>query len=166
MGERKGVAPLLAALATMQAANTHLVIVGYDRHSAVFERQARRLGVADRVLFAGAQSDVRPFYGMADAFVLPTRYDPMPNAALEAMACGLPIVTSTTCGIASRVKTGENGYLCDALDVRQLAAHLDRLVLPGVAEAMREAARASVADLDLETMSAKLIALYRSLLDR
>lgn len=162
--ERKGVAQLLAALAGMQSPRAQLVIVGKDRHSAAFERQAKRLGVERRVLFVGAQQDVRPFYAMADAFVLPTRYDPMPNAALEAMACGLPIVTSTTCGIAARVAGGQNGFVCDALDVAQLARHLDQLAVPGAAVAMRPAARAAVLDLDLEALATKLIALYHRLL--
>jgi UDP-glucose:(heptosyl)LPS alpha-1,3-glucosyltransferase len=101
---------------------------------------------------------------MADAFVLPTRYDPMPNAALEAMACGLPIITSLTCGMAARVSSGENGFVCDALDVVQLTKHLDQLAVPGAAAAMRGAARDAVLDLDLESMASKLISLYRSLL--
>ena len=101
---------------------------------------------------------------MADAFVLPTRYDPMPNAALEAMASGLPIVTSTTCGIAARVTSGENGFVYDALDVAQLARHMDQLAAPGIANAMRGAARAAVLDLDLDAMATKLIGLYHSLL--
>ena len=161
---RKGVAQLLAALAIMRSRQARLVIVGDDRNRAGFTRQAEKLGLEKRVLFVGAQQDVRPFYAMADAFVLPTRYDPMPNAALEAMACGLPIVTSTTCGIAARVTPGENGYICDALDVAKLAEHLDQLARPGAAAAMREAARAAVLDLDLEAMAAKLIGLYHSLL--
>ncbi|MFZ4536218.1 glycosyltransferase family 4 protein [Propionivibrio sp.] len=162
--ERKGVPQLLAALAMMKSRQAQLVIVGSDRRQAVFERQARRLGLENRVHFVGPQQDVRPYYGMADSFVLPTRYDPMPNAALEAMACGLPIITSTTCGIATRVTAGENGFVCDALDTVQLALHMDRLATPGTAHAMREAARAAVLDLDLETMAGKLIGLYHSLL--
>jgi UDP-glucose:(heptosyl)LPS alpha-1,3-glucosyltransferase len=161
---RKGVAQLLAALAAMQSRHAKLVIVGSDRNSASFERQARKLGLDGRVFFVGAQQDVRPFYAMADAFVLPTRYDPMPNAALEAMACGLPIVTSTSCGIAARVRHGENGFVCDALDVAQISRYLDRLAVPGAANAMRDAARAAVLDLDLETLAGKLIGLYRKLL--
>jgi len=162
--ERKGVPQLLAAFAKMRSQQAQLVIVGQDRHRAVFERRARTLGLEKRVLFVGPQKDVRPYYGMADAFVLPTRYDPMPNAALEAMACGLPIITSSTCGIASRVMEGKNGFVCDALDVEQIAMHLDRLAIPGIAATMRESAREAVIDLDLETMAAKLIGLYRSVL--
>jgi len=162
--ERKGVPQLLAAIAKMKSRQAQFVIVGQDRHQTVFERRARTLNLENRVLFVGPQKDVRPYYGMADAFVLPTRYDPMPNAALEAMACGLPIITSTTCGIASRVTMGKNGFVCDALDVEQLARYLDQLASPGTTGAMRESAREAVNDLDLETMATKLINLYRSLL--
>ena len=62
---------------------------------------AQSLGVADAVQFAGAQGDVLPWYQAADAFVLPTLYDPQSNAVLEAMACGLPVITSTGCGSAA-----------------------------------------------------------------
>jgi UDP-glucose:(heptosyl)LPS alpha-1,3-glucosyltransferase len=157
---RKGVPQLIAALARCSNRYSRLVIVGEDKHAAAYQRQAGQLGIAQRVLFAGPQKDVRPFYGMADAFVLPTRYDPMPNAALEALACGLPTITSTTCGIAARVHNGENGFVCDALDVDALARYFDTLAAPGKAHAMREAARASVADLDLERMAGQLLGLY------
>jgi UDP-glucose:(heptosyl)LPS alpha-1,3-glucosyltransferase len=162
--ERKGIAQLLPALAAMQNRQAQLVVVGADRHLAGYQRQAKKLGLAARVHFVGPQQDVRPYYGMADAFVLPTRYDPMPNAALEAMACGLPIITSTTCGMAARVEAGKNGFVCDALDVEKLTLHLDQLATPGTAQGMRASARAAVLDLDLESMAGKLIGLYRRLL--
>jgi len=162
--ERKGVPQLLAAFAKTKSGHSRLMVVGHDRHSARFERQANHLGLKDRVSFVGPKKDVLPFYGMADAFVLPTRYDPMPNAALEAMACGLPIITSTTCGMAARVKEGVNGFVCDALDVSKLSQNIDVLSLPGVAERMREAARDAVLDLSLEAMSSRLLTLYRGLL--
>jgi len=160
---RKGVPQLISALARSSNMQSRLVIVGQDRHAASYQRQAAGIGLEKRILFAGPQKDVRPFYATADAFVLPTRYDPMPNAALEALACGLPTITSTTCGIAARITNGENGFVCDALDVDQLARHLDALAVPGKAEAMRDAAHASVANLNLETMAGKLLGLYRSL---
>ena len=160
---RKGVPQLISALARRSNMQSRLVIVGQDRHAASYQRQAAGIGLEKRILFAGPQKDVRPFYAMADAFVLPTRYDPMPNAALEALACGLPTITSTTCGIAARITNGENGFVCDALDVDQLARHLDALAVPGKAEAMRDAARASVANLHLEAMAGKLLGLYLSL---
>ena len=166
--ERKGVPQLLKAFAQIEDQAARLVIVGRDKKMALYERQAKKLGIESRVIFTGAQHDVRPFYGMADAFVLPTQYDPMPNAALEAMAAGLPLITTHTCGMASRVTLGVNGFVGDAKNVTQLSAHLHQmlaqLAVPADAQKMRVAARAAVADLSLENMAEKLIALYRRLL--
>ncbi len=122
-----------------------------------------KLGVAGRVRFVGGVSDVRPFLAAADAFVLPTLYDPFPNAALEAMAAGLPVVTSTKCGAAEVVREGESGFVRDALDVEGLAGCLDRLD-PGTARRMGEAAREAVAPLTPEAMGREYLALYERLL--
>jgi UDP-glucose:(heptosyl)LPS alpha-1,3-glucosyltransferase len=121
---------------------------------------ARTLGVGERVLFLGAQADVKPFYGAADLFALPTLYDPFPNAALEALACALPIVTTTTCGAAELV-TPANGAVIAAGDATALARALDSLCAS--APTMREAARASVAHLDLALMAARLSEVYNSI---
>src|SRR6185369_6067516 len=97
-----------------------------------YARMAATLGVADRVVFAGPQVDAKPFFGAADAFVLPTRYDPLPNAALEAMACGLPVVTSTKSGAAELVARHDAGFVCDARDVAALGGHLRALTDPAL----------------------------------
>lgn len=161
--ERKGVPRLLQAFAAMAGREAHLLVVGADRSLKAMSRFAASLGIAERVVFTGPQQDVRPYYGAADAFVLPTLYDPMPNAALEALACGLPTVTTPSCGIAARIRSGENGYVGDALDIPLLTRHLDLLAEPGRAAAMREAARASVADLSLAALAERLLGLYRGL---
>lgn len=162
--ERKGVGPLLEALAAAPARDAHLLVVGSDKHLQRYVRQAARLGLGQRVRFAGGVKDVRPFYAAADAFVLPTLYEPLSNAVLEALACGLPSIVSTQCGAAELIAPGRNGFVCDALDVPALAGHLAALAGPGVAAGMRPAARAAVAHLGLAAMSARLLALYRSLL--
>ncbi len=162
--ERKGVATLLDALARMRSRNAHLLLVGRERKRRGFEARATRLGLGQRVRFLGAQTDVRPLYGAADAVVLPTLYDPFPNVALEALACGLPLLTSTTCGAAELMRSDENGYTCDALDITAMAGLLDRLAQPGQAAAMQKAARASVAALSLHAMAQRLTDLYRALL--
>ena len=107
--------------------------------------------------------DVRPWYGAADGFVLPTLYDPCPNAALEALACGLPILTSTTCGAQAWVKAGDNGWVVDALDRDALATRLDDLCALAGNLAARQAARAAAEPLTLPAMADRLLALYRSL---
>ncbi len=160
--ERKGMATLLQALA-LQSGESFLLVVGRDRKLARFRAQARRLGLARRVLFIGPQQDVKPYYGAAEALVLPTLYDPFPNVALEAMASGLPVLTSLKSGAAELIENGGNGFVCDALDVPALAAQL-RAVTPESAPAMGARARATVEPMSLDRMSGELLDLYNSLL--
>jgi UDP-glucose:(heptosyl)LPS alpha-1,3-glucosyltransferase len=156
--ERKGVPPLLKALAAMKRQDAVLLIVGRDRRLERCRALAASLGIGGRVRFLGGQPDVRPYYGAADCFALPTLYDPMPNAALEAMACGLPVVTSTGCGAAELIEEGVGGFVCDPLDVVALADRLDRSGgLDGAA------ARAAVAELSPAAMADRLTALYAGL---
>ena len=167
--ERKGVQQLLTAFAragtnaAAAAAEATLVIVGADKHAARYARLASQLGIGARVRLVGAVADVTPYYAAADAFVLPTLYDPMPNAALEALACGLPVLTTSTCGAAELIREGVNGYVRDALDVEGLAQAMTLLAEPAQSAAMRAAARASVAHLSLDAMAQQLLALYRTL---
>ncbi|MBK6972184.1 MAG: glycosyltransferase family 4 protein [Sterolibacteriaceae bacterium] len=162
--ERKGVRALIDAAAMMRESGAQLWIIGKDKHRARYEAHARGAGVAGRVRFLGPQQDVRPYYGAADAFALPTLYDPFPNAALEALASGLPLVTSASCGASELVEPGRNGFVCDALDIPALARSLDALCAPGAARAMAAAARATAMPLSREAMADRLVALYRSLM--
>ncbi|MEJ2347274.1 MAG: glycosyltransferase family 4 protein [Gammaproteobacteria bacterium] len=160
---RKGVGQALSALAR-QPDGVHLMVVGYDRKTRWFERQARVLGIDQWVRFVGPQRDVGPFYGAADALVLPTLYDPFPNAALEAMAAGLPVITSTKSGAAELIEEGRNGFVRDALDVDGLAQAMGQLSDGERAASMGEAARITVEPLTMERMSDCLLALYEELL--
>ncbi len=160
--ERKGMAALLRAMAA-QPADAYLLVVGRDRNRARFQARAGSLGLAQRAIFVGAQDDVKPYYGAADALVLPTLYDPFPNVALEAMASGLAVLTSLKSGAAELIENGRNGYVCDALDVPALTAHM-RSVTPASAGDLGARARATVENMDLARMSGALINLYNSLL--
>ena len=163
--ERKGLAVALDALASLPP-HAQLLVVGKDRHIERYRAQARRLGIESRVHFAGAQREVGPYYGAADAFVLPTLYDPCPNAALEAMACALPIVTSTSSGAAELALAHEAGLVCDAGDARALAGHMRALLDPALRGRLGERARIAVLPLTGSAMTARLLALYGDLLDR
>ena len=158
--ERKGLPSLLRTLAAMSNRDAHLVVVGRDKGQAAMERLACELGIAGRTRFLGGQSDVRPYYAASDAFALPTLYDPFPNAALEALACGLPVLTSPDSGAAELI-TPACGVVVDALDVKTQAAALDQLT--NTHDAMRQAARAAAATCSLADMTARLVALYSSL---
>jgi UDP-glucose:(heptosyl)LPS alpha-1,3-glucosyltransferase len=161
---RKGVPQLLRAMTGVRGA--HLVVVGEDRKRVLLQSAAGEMKLAERVHFAGAQKDVQPWYGMADCFVLPALYDPFPNAALEAMACGLPLITSLQCGAAEFVESGVEGYVCrDALDVVELARCLNLAIAPGQALRMGAAARRRVEPYGLEAMALKLTELYARLIE-
>jgi UDP-glucose:(heptosyl)LPS alpha-1,3-glucosyltransferase len=160
---RKGVARALRALARVPG-EPYLFVVGKDKATGGYKGLAHELGVAKRVALLGAQEDPRPFFGAADAFVLPTLYDPCPNAALEAMACGLPVVTSTKCGAAELVLEHDAGFVCPASDVDALAAHMTTLTDAAARTALGARAREAVLPLTPAAMTLQLVLLYRDLL--
>jgi UDP-glucose:(heptosyl)LPS alpha-1,3-glucosyltransferase len=96
--------------------------------------------------------------------VLPTLYDPCPNAALEAMACALPIVTTTRCGAAELALEAGAGFAVAPGDAEALAAHMGTLQDEAVRARMGERARAAVLPLTAAAMTARLMALYEALL--
>jgi len=162
--ERKGVPALLEAFARPGVNGVaHLVIIGADRHAAAMQARAQALGIAARTHFPGPQRDVAVWYAAADCFVLPTLYDPFPNAVLEAMACGLPVITSRQCGAAELITAGREGWSCDAWDIESLGGHLAQLDVDQ-ARQMGEAARMLAERFPLEQVAVQLVALYRNLL--
>jgi UDP-glucose:(heptosyl)LPS alpha-1,3-glucosyltransferase len=162
--ERKGVRAFLEALARARS-KPWGIVVGRDKRADAYRRQAARLGLKERVRFIGAASDVRPYYAASDMFVLASLYDPQPNAALEAMACALPVVTTTKCGAAELLREDESGFVRDALDASGMAHCVDALEGPA-APRMGEAARAAVAPYTPEGMAREYLALYERLLHR
>jgi len=153
---RKGVRALLAALERLPGARA--IIVGTDRRLPQY-----RDGAPAGAVFVGGQEDVRPYYGAADVFVLPTLYDPQPNAAIEALACGLPVVTSTKCGAAELLEEGISGFVRDAADIGGFADAMRLAADPARNSAMRDAARQVAEVLTLDRMASRLLMLYRSL---
>lgn len=158
--ERKGVAALLDAFAQLDT-RAYLMIVGRDRKSKKYQTRARKLGLAERVIFTGSQSDVKSYYGAADALVLPTLYDPFPNVALEAMASGVAVITSTKSGAAEAIVNGRNGFVCDALDVKKIADAMRVLSNRATAETFGNEARKAVESLGIDRMAENLVALYK-----
>lgn len=121
----KGLDSVLDALARLKHSETRLIVIGQGSTSG-FIRRAKSLGIERRVIFAGRQSAIQRFYGAGDLFVLPTIYEPFPNVNLEAMACGTPVITTSTAGGAEIIREGSNGYLIpDAWAVDQLAERID-----------------------------------------
>ncbi|NIG62285.1 MAG: glycosyltransferase family 4 protein [Serratia symbiotica] len=160
--ERKGLATAIRALA---ATDSHLLIVGKDKAKKRYRALAQSLGCSHRVHFMGVQKQMLPFYQAADALLLPTLYDPFPNVILEAMSCGLPVITSTTCGGAEFITPGQNGFVTDALDITAISATIQALPRHAMGSSMGEAARLRIMSATPAHLSKQLISLYNRLLD-
>ncbi|RPH31080.1 glycosyltransferase family 1 protein [Buttiauxella warmboldiae] len=159
--ERKGLAAAIKAIAPT---NRHLIVVGKDKDQKSYQALARTLYCEDRIHFFGMQQETLPFYQMADGLLLPTIYDPFPNVILEAMACGLPVITSTRCGGAEFITNGQNGYVCDSLDISALQQAI--MALPARALGSSEGlhARERIMPFTSATLSTQLISLYQQIM--
>ena len=149
---QKGLDLLLEALAGCPgpAASWPLVLVGDGVERPALERQALSAGLVDRVQFAGFQRDPLPFLLGASVFVLPSRFEGMPNALLEAMAAGLAVIVSDASpGPLEVVEHRRSGLVVPAGDVEALASALAELAAdPQLCRALGRAARRRIAALD------------------
>lgn len=123
---RKGLKTLIEAMGKINRPSTYLLVVGRGRKER-FLNLSRRLGLEERVIFAGPQAEPTPFYKGADLFVLPTLYDPFSNATIEALASGLPVITSVNNGASEIISHNEDGYILnDPGDSNRLAEYITR----------------------------------------
>jgi glycosyltransferase involved in cell wall biosynthesis len=155
--EKKGHETLLLAAAQLRdrGMNFTLRLVGEGPEWPRLQRLVHELRLADRVVFLGplSETEVRTEYENADVFALPCRklangdQDGLPNVVLEAMAHGLPVVSTRLDGIAEAIVDGESGLLADQDDPAAIARHLARLIEdPAFREQIGEAGRSRVAD--------------------
>lgn len=105
-------------------AKIYLTILGNGPDEAKLLQLAATLGVESSVTFAGAVTNVAERLQQADLFVLPSYSEGMPNALLEAMACGLPVVSTAVGSVPQIITAGENGLLAKPGDATDLAKQL------------------------------------------
>lgn len=160
---RKGLAAAIDALAACKNDSLWLLVAGKDGDQARYAERARAAGVSGRVRFLGPRDDVRPIYAAADCFVLPSRYDPFPSTALEAMAMGLPAIVSSRCGAAEIIEPGANGWVCEPDDVAGIAKLMHEADGAARDERAAKAARATAERFGIDAMAAKLSDLYAAL---
>lgn len=129
---RKGIHHLIEAFAiaiekTVKPIELHLIGEGEQRD--VLEKRAKELGIAEKVKFIGRVPHERldAYYQRSHAFVLPSKNEGMSNAALEALASGLPLIVSGTGGMAEFVTDGANGLFVDPENAESFASALVRI---------------------------------------
>ncbi len=104
--------------------DAELTLVGDGPLRPALQAQAGELGISSQVRFPGAVSDIWPLLAKADLFVLPSRYETLGIAALEAMAAGLPVTASNVGGLKELIAPGVTGELVEPGDSEALAERL------------------------------------------
>jgi UDP-glucose:(heptosyl)LPS alpha-1,3-glucosyltransferase len=162
---RKGLDAALRAFSKSAASDRWMLVAGKDQSEGAYRRTAAALGVSDRVVFCGPAAEPERYYAAADAFVLPTRYEPFGNVCLEAMAAGLPVVTTRANG-ATEVFPDELRELIldDPDDVDGLADRMDRVLSdPSRGRRLGEAARKAAEAFSWAENGRRMETLYRSI---
>ena len=137
----KGLKPLLLAMAERMrrdpaARPVHLLACGGGR-AWPFRGMVRRLGLGRFVHLLGFQDDIRPCFHASDFFALPTYYDPCSLVVFEALACGLPVITTACNGAGELMTRGREGFVIPGPDAREeLADAIDRMADDGARLAM------------------------------
>jgi len=140
--KRKGLGTLMEALFLLKDKDIYSLVVGGDASMKSYKEKAGAVGLKDKVVFAGPQKSPERFYAAADIFVMPSLQEAFGNSVLEAMACGLPAITTKIAG-ASEIMTGElaDYVLADPLDAVCLSELISRLLEPGKMERLGMEAR-------------------------
>ncbi|HUN78807.1 MAG TPA: glycosyltransferase family 4 protein [Solirubrobacteraceae bacterium] len=158
--ERKGLPAAIRALA--QAPEWDLLVAGAG-DERIHRELARSLGVQDAVHWLGVVRDIQPVYELADALVMPSRYETFSLVTFEAAACGLPIVATPVNGVRELIRDGENGFLTAAEPVA-IARRLRELAADsGLRDSMGEQARRAALAFNRSEMVAHYERLYMRL---
>lgn len=158
----KGVPALIRAFARLdrQRGPFRLLVAGKE-WSRPYQWLARRLGCAQAVHFLGNQPDPLPLYHAADVYVQPTLYDPCSLVVLEALACGLPVITSEQNGASELLSHAAGSVLADPTDVATLAERMNEFCDAARRETAGRAARLIAEQNTLARNTERLLDLYR-----
>ena len=150
---------ILQAMLILKDVFYKLIVIG-SGNAVPYRRWAEKHGLENHVLFLGPQKKIEKYYAASDIFVLPTLYDAFANVCLEAMASGIPVLTTDTNGAAELIRDGIQGYVLKTSDARELA---DRLVqIRSVSERTRMGMKAAqtASAFTLDKHLSELLSLY------
>ena len=165
--ERKGLPEFMRALAVVKQRQPSCSILGLvvgNGNFPIYRALAKELDIEQEIHFAGAASDTRAYYCVADVFVLPTRFDPYANTTNEALASGLPVITTRTNG-GHEVLTPQEGCVINHTgDVEALAGAMGALLDEPCRHAMSLNARELALRHSWRETAQKTLAVYQEIL--
>lgn len=123
--ERKGLEYAITAIEELRDKRYKLIVVGKG-DSKRYKRLADHLSIKERIIFAGPLLETPSIYAASDVFLLATLYDPFSNACLEAIATGIPVLTTKMNGASEVIVEGKNGFLIeDPRNAREIAEKIN-----------------------------------------
>ena len=165
LDDNKNHITVIKALATLGRKDFKYVVCGVGPNRDMLLAEAERMGLKENVILAGYRSDIPDVLNAADIFVFPSFHEGMPVSALEAMACGLPIICSEIRGNVDIIREGDNGYLFQPSDVETLARKLEYLLDDAEKrKIMGLKNKENVKDFSLESVTEELKRIYKSVL--
>lgn len=126
--KRKNHEPMIRAVAGLHNPKVKYKICGRGELKEHLENLVKELNMQDQVSFLGYRKDVPEIMDAADIYAHPSLREGLGLASLEAMAAGLPLVTSNVQGIPDYVENGVTGFMCDPMDVESYKSNLERLI--------------------------------------
>lgn len=139
-----------------------LLMVGDGPDRTACEQLAREKGVTNDVRFLGKQESVEEILSIADVFIMPSGSETFGLAALEAMACGVPVVSSEIGGLPELNVQGVTGFLCELGDIAGMTKAVRQVLHPEAHEGFVQAARRRAEDFSID----KIVPMYEECYDR
>ena len=165
LDDNKNHITVIKALATLGRKDFKYVVGGVGPNKDMLLAEAEHMGLKENVILAGYRLDIPDVLNAADIFVFPSFHEGMPVSALEAMACGLPIICSEIRGNVDIIREGDNGYLFQPSDVETLARKLEYLLDDAEKrKIMGLKNKENVKDFSLESVTEELKKIYKSVL--
>ena len=160
---RKGLSIIINIISSLPK-SIHLVVVGKDKHMSHYKQVSEQQQIENRVHFVGPVINPIPYYASSDLFVFPTVYEPFSNAVLEALACGLPVIISDTCGAKDIITPGINGNVISIDNITAWKNTIVKYIQVSNIHNMRHSARKTAETLAEDILADRLIETYKTTL--
>ena len=144
-----------------------LLLIGDGPERQYLEELCRQIGLCDEIRFLGKQDAVEELLAIADLFIMPSGSESFGLAALEAMACEVPVLSTNVGGLPEVNIHGETGFMCDVGDVNSMAAYaIELLSDDAMLQRFRENALAQAQRFDIDNILPQYEAYYEEVMER
>ena len=161
--ERKGLKGLLKATQYLQSEDWNLLIMGKGRWNKFLKFAPENL--RDKIIYKEPVPEIEKYYSAADIFILPSIYEPFGNANLEALASGLPVITTRHCGASDIIQHEHNGLIVENPESsKEVAEKINTLFDPALRKFIGKNARALAEQYSVDKNTQAMLRLYQEII--